>query len=790
MKSLNRIALPFIILHTVIYYYWICFWKNDPWTLALGGNIICLIGVITALLFMIVTIVRSKGKQKYFWLLLALGNFCYLISELIWDYYELILKVDAPSPGWADIFCYMQVLLAIIAIAYKFHEKKHDFKAAKFIFDSFIVMAVVTTIIWNYIIGPLFSQSESFLTIIVSIGYPIGDLGILFGIISLFMSSNLMFPRKVMQLLSIGLVIQSVGDLWYAFSSLTNAYVFGSLFDPLWALSAMTIAFAGLIYSVKDNESLNTENILEHQKTDKLRLLLPYISILILLIIILTTDQKITSLFIGFTITILLMIVRQIFTLSENQHLLRQFHELNKNLEDKVTDRTIELTVLNTELTTVNTELSQANKMFSHLSYYDSLTGLQNRSSINKIIPNLISLHLKFAVLFLDLDNFKHINDSMGHSMGDILLKKIAQHLKSVVRSTDIVARSGGDEFMIILKEIKSREIVVEIAQHIIDSFKTSIRLNDYDLIVSTSIGIALYPDDGEDIELLVKNSDIAMYEAKKQGRNRYYFSKEIHDNKLTDRLKLIRHLHFALEKNEFRLYIQPKFNITTLEIIGGEVLLRWVHPELGFVLPGIFISLTEETGLIVPISEWILKTAFQQIKDWSDNYSLENIRFSINVSPLQFLQNNMVSFVKDCLNEIKLDAKYIELEITENIALQNSENVLSKLHQIKDLGIEISIDDFGTGYSSMSYLSKYPINTLKIDISFVRVLTKNKENEAIVTAIIAMAHSLNLKVIAEGIETEEQLQILREKKCDFGQGYLIGKPMALSEFEEKFIKK
>lgn len=385
MKWFNRLAFFFIILHTLIYYYWIFFWKNDPWVLALGGNIICLIGVITALLFMIVTIVRSKGNQKYFWFLLALGNFCYLISELIWDYYELILKVDVPSPGWADIFCYMQVLLAIIAIAYKFHEKKHDFKATKYIFDSVIVMAVVTTIIWNYIIGPLFSQSESFLTIIVSIGYPIGDLAILFGVISLFMSSTLMFPRKVMQLMSIGLAIQSVGDLWYAFSSLTNAYVFGSLFDPLWTLSAMTVAFSGLIYSMQDNETLNTENILEYQKTDKLRLLLPYVSILLLLTIIIATDQRVTSLLIGFAITISLMIIRQIFTLLENQSLLKQFHELNRDLEDKVTDRTRELTISNTKL--------------SHLSYYDSLTGLQNRASMNEIIPNLISILHKFAIL-------------------------------------------------------------------------------------------------------------------------------------------------------------------------------------------------------------------------------------------------------------------------------------------------------------------------------------------------------------------------------------------------------
>lgn len=430
------------------------------------------------------------------------------------------------------------------------------------------------------------------------------------------------------------------------------------------------------------------------------------------------------------------------------------------------------------------TEINNNINTLSHLSYHDSLTGLTNRASMNELITNFISLHHKFTLLFLDLDNFKNINDSLGHSMGDSLLKIIGQHLQSVVRSTDIVARLGGDEFMIILREVKDREIAAGIAQHILDSFKTSIKLKDYDLTISTSIGITLYPDDGEDIEILVKNADIAMYEAKKQGKNRYYFSKGIDDNELINRLRLISYLHLALEKNEFRLYIQPKFDINTLETIGGEVLIRWFHPEIGLVLPGSFISLAEETGLIIPIGEWILKKSFQQIKDWSDNNNLGDMRFSINISPLQFLQNNLISFIKECLNATKVETKYLEFEITENIALQKSETILNKLLQIKELGIEISIDDFGTGYSSMSYLNKYPIDTLKIDVSFVKEITKNKENEAIVTAIIAMAHSLNLKVIAEGIETEEQLRILRKKKCDFGQGYLIGKPMDVDSFE------
>ena len=782
MKRLNHIALPIIVLHTLIYYYWIYLYKRNPWMLDLGGNIICLIGVTTALLFIVVTTVRSKGKERYFWLMLTLENFSYLISEIILTYYMVILRVPVLAPGWVDIFSYMRALLAITAIGCLFYQKKHVLKAAKFFLDSLIVMSVVTTIVWKYVIGPLLNQSGLVLSLIASVGYPIGDLVLLFGAISLFMSSTSMLPKKAIRIMSLGLVINSIADFWYSFTSLTSTYVFGSWVDPLWTLSVMIVAYSGIIYLSQNNNTLDMETSLDYRRTDKVRLLFPYISIVVLLIIVIATGSKFNVLLVGFAITILLMIVRQVFTILENQSLLKNFYVLNRDLEDKVTERTRELTI-------INTELNQANKLLSYRSSHDSLTGLTNRASMNELIPRLISVRQKFALLFLDLDNFKHINDSLGHSMGDSLLKKIGQNLKSVVRSTDCVTRLGGDEFMIILKNINDRKIVINIAQKIIDSFKTSIKLNDYDLIVSASIGIALYPDDGKDIEALVKNSDIAMYEAKKQGRNSYYFYKGIDDNDLLDRLKIINYLHSALKKNEFRLYIQPKFDITTLEIIGGEVLIRWASPEMGLVLPGVFISLAEETGLIIPMGEWIIKNSFHQIKVWSHLYDLGNMRFSINISPLQFLQNNLISFIKNCLNETKLEAKYIEFEITESIALQNSENNLYKLRQIRKLGIEISIDDFGAGYSSMSYLSKYPINTLKIDISFVKDLTNNKENEAIITAIIAMAHSLHLMVIAEGIETKEQLQLLCEKGCDFGQGYLIGKPLDAYNFEKMFIK-
>ncbi|TGE33226.1 DUF4084 domain-containing protein [Desulfosporosinus sp. Sb-LF] len=350
MRLLKRLGFPLIILYTLVYYGWIYHWQQDSWLLTLGGDIICLIGVITATLFTIVTTLRSKDTQKVFWSLLSLANLCYLISEIIWDYYELFLKVDVPFPGWVDIFCYMQVILFIAAITYSY-KKRHAFQVAKFIFDTVIIMSVVTTLIWHYIVGPLFSQSQSTLYIIASVGYPIGDLGLLFGAISLFMSSTYMFPKRVAIFMSVGFVIQAIGDLCYAYTLLTSSYVSsGSYFDPLWTLSILIIAFSGFIYAIEDQETINSEDTLGYQKTDKIRLVLPYFSLVFLLTIILGSNEKIDILLIGFAITIFLTAIRQVFTLLENITLIRRFHDLNTDLENKVTERTKELSVMNTKL--------------------------------------------------------------------------------------------------------------------------------------------------------------------------------------------------------------------------------------------------------------------------------------------------------------------------------------------------------------------------------------------------------------------------------------------------------
>ena len=385
----------------------------------------------------------------------------------------------------------------------------------------------------------------------------------------------------------------------------------------------------------------------------------------------------------------------------------------------------------------------------------DQLTGLPNRilfqdhltAALNEARQNKTRL----AVLFIDLDRFKYINDTLGHKVGDLLLMQVVERLISCLRDDEALYRLGGDE--------------------------------GHELFISTSIGISWYPEDGEDMETLYKNADMAMYRAKEQGRNNY----QVFDVRMNDyafeRLQLEKDLRKALEREEFLVYYQPQIHIPTGRIIGMEALVRWEHPKRGMVSPGQFIPLAEETRLIIPIGEWVLRTACAQNKAWQDA-GFPHVRVSVNLSAHQFLEPHLAQMIKQVLDETGLAPEYLDLEITESITMNNIDRAIATMHELASLGIQMSIDDFGTGYSSLSYLKKFPIHTLKIDRSFVRDIPNDSDDGAIATAIIAMAHSLNLNVIAEGVETADQLEFLGERGCDEMQGYLVSRPVPASEFE------
>ncbi|CAM4420713.1 EAL domain-containing protein [Paenibacillus alkaliterrae] len=433
------------------------------------------------------------------------------------------------------------------------------------------------------------------------------------------------------------------------------------------------------------------------------------------------------------------------------------------------------------------TERKRAEETIKHMAYHDALTGLPNRSLFyNRLSYAMLhaKIHnLMLAVMFVDLDRFKLINDTLGHSVGDFLLQAVAERLQNCLREVDTLSRQGGDEFTVIIEKI-AKEEAAHVAQRILYSFSQPFLIEGRELFITPSIGVSLYPADGHDIETLVKNADTAMYHAKEQGRNNYQFYTSDMNKMITKKMMLENALRKALERQEFTIFYQPQVSIQTNKMIGMEALIRWQHPEMGLISPTEFIPLAEETGLIVPIGEWVLRTVCSQNKAWQAA-EYPPVRISVNLSARQFQQGNLADTLSRILQETRLEPQYLELEITESIIMQNIEKTIATLNELKLMGVQISVDDFGTGFSSLSYLKHFPVDTLKIDQSFVWDINICPKDTAIVTTIINMAHNLQLKVIAEGVETQEQFTFLKQQQCDEVQGYLFSKPLSCEEAEK-----
>jgi diguanylate cyclase (GGDEF)-like protein/PAS domain S-box-containing protein len=438
------------------------------------------------------------------------------------------------------------------------------------------------------------------------------------------------------------------------------------------------------------------------------------------------------------------------------------------------------------------TEQKRNEERIRHQAYHDTLTGLPNRLLFNDRLQLALvqTRHAseQLAVMFIDLDRFKNINDSLGYSVGDQLLQSMAQRLKDCTRDEDTVARMGGDEFTVMLPRIKQLSDVNQVAHKVLNGLSQPLQVEGHELVVTASIGISLYPNDGKQAETLIKNADSAMYSAKEQGKNKYQLYNTDMNTNAMEHLTLETQLRHALEHEEFCLHYQPQVNIASGQLIGFEALVRWQHPELGLVVPGKFIPLLEETGLIVPVGEWILNQACRQNHAWREA-GLIPVRVAVNFSSHQFRTNTLSQMVKQALKNNDLPADSLEVEITEGVLMDDVQQCSKTLQQLRNMGVSIAIDDFGTGYSSLSYLKQLPVDTLKIDQSFVRDITCNPQDMEIVTSIITMAHGLDLRVIAEGVETTEQLQLLSDLGCDQIQGYFTGWPLTTKQTTELLQK-
>jgi diguanylate cyclase (GGDEF)-like protein/PAS domain S-box-containing protein len=432
------------------------------------------------------------------------------------------------------------------------------------------------------------------------------------------------------------------------------------------------------------------------------------------------------------------------------------------------------------------TDRKVAQEQMEYQAYHDILTGLPNRLLFRDRIEIALA-HAKrhrtnAAVLFLDLDQFKLVNDTLGHTVGDGLLQEVANRLVAAIRADDTVARMGGDEFTVLLTDIKETGSSAIVAQKLLDAISRPMVIEGHEIYATTSIGVALFPDDGGDAETLLRRSDSAMYRAKEAGRNNFQFVPITTIEMTSERLEIERSLHHAFEREEFVVHYQPMTNLLTGNIVGAEALIRWNHPEKGLMSPDDFIPIAEECGLILPIGEWVLRTAVRQMKEWHPEHGL--LRVAVNLSARQFQQRDLTAMIEKILTESNYPPELLDIEITESTAMHNADVSLAVMNRLRSMGVRISIDDFGTGYSSLSYLKRFPIDTVKIDQNFVRDLSDVSNDGAIITAVISMARALNLRVVAEGVETEAQLDFLRRENCEVVQGFLHSRPVSAAEFD------
>lgn len=438
------------------------------------------------------------------------------------------------------------------------------------------------------------------------------------------------------------------------------------------------------------------------------------------------------------------------------------------------------------------TERKRADERILHLANYDELTGLPNRALFTQLLEQALSeskfAQKQVAVLFIDLDRFKLINDSLGHNSGDFVLRQIAKRLTEVLPRRGTIARFGGDEFVVLMRDCGIPAEAASAAQKMLAAIAQLLQIEGNEYQLTASIGISAFPGDGENAQTILKHADVAMSRAKEQGKNNYQFYSSQMNKHSFERLVLERFLRHALEQGEFEVYYQPKINLVTGCVTGMEALLRWMQPAMGMISPVKFIPLAEETGLIVPIGAWVLRAACAQNRAWQLQ-GLPPLRVAVNLSARQFADDDLHAIIVSILAETELAPEFLELEITESVTMDNPEHAAALLHRLKALGISLAIDDFGTGYSSLSYLKKFPIDNVKIDRSFIMNIPDDEDDIAITKAVIAMAHSLRLKVIAEGVESERHATFLREQGCDEAQGYLFGKPMPADEFTQMMLQ-
>ena len=722
---------------------------------------------------------KNMGEYKKYGIFLSIASLFYFLGDVTWVHYQTYIGLDVPVFHINTIFYCMNNIMITIAIWYYVIKNLSKWNGMQLILDGIVFSVLLFYIFWTTILRFLVPEMLTFEfdTLVMSI-YLFSDLLIILGVLIIFQSEE---NNKINKLHLVSFLFWSLGDVLYYYLYFNYYYNSGFEFDVIvdmfWPTILLLIAYSYICKFNNENVNVVNNNAKTLNKAPDKELAIP-ITVLYVLSIIASRNN--IYLIIGFTALYAIrhLLTKFIYAYKFNEHLTINYKLVNNSL-----------TLKTEELQQRTEELQQKNEELYTLANIDSLTGLPNRRNFVEYLDNLI--HKKdgtgsFALFFIDLDRFKSINDWYGHDIGDELLIATSERLMANVSKCDFIARQGGDEFIVILDNINDANDALNKSKKLIEAFREPFIINGSKLISTISVGLSIYPLNTSNRSGLMKFADIALYRAKRDGKNvarLYNCDMKKEENR---KLEIESKLYDSIENNELELYYQPQICTKTEKIIGIEALLRWTNPELGVVPPLEFIPIAEDNGFIINLGDWVLEEACKSIKTLNEKHNI-NLRIGINISTKQFLTSNLVYSIESNIKKYDLKSEWIDIEITESLSVNNEAKTIEKLNQLKELGISISIDDFGIGYSSLSYLKVYPINTLKIARELINGINSNPDDYKIVKAIISMCKDLNLNNIAEGVESEEQVNILKSLGCKEIQGYYYGKPMKFEDIE-KFI--
>lgn len=755
----------------------------------------------------------SKHSQQLgtAWGMIALSALAFTLGDAAWAVLELGLS-EPPFPSMADMFYlinYPLLLAGVLLLPEKPATRGEQIK--KFL-DMGIVMVAALLGFWNYLMGPLVASNADYpiLEQAILMAYPVGDLVLLWALLRIiYKRSDEQEENDVPAfLLAASLTVTIVADCIYTYQVFMGTYVSGGFVDILWRGGILLIGLAGISQVTALRPLKSTVRFPEGlssliKSIKSITPYFPYVWLIAAYLILMRSNSypiymDFFALSLGIGGIIGLVLLRQVITLTENDQLNRELQQTMGQLQGQAQA----LETANQELQNEIAERKSVEQQLTYDSLHDAMTGLPNRVLFLDRLGQAIEYckrrtEYTFAVLFVDIDHFKVINDSLGHLIGDQLLIAAGKRMRECLRSSDTVARLGGDEFAILLEVTGEKNSVLAIAEKLQDALRFPFRLDGHELYITASIGIVLSVDGYLHPEEVLRDADIAMYQAKASGKARF----ETFDIKMRShaffRLQMEQEMRTALENGDFQLYYQPIVSMRTNQLVSFEALIRWAHPTRGILLPGEFLPVAEESGLILPIEKWVLDEACAQLRKWHESYpSLGHVSVNVNISNRLFSQPNFIESVMSTLRKQNLKPEALKLEITENVLISNYVAANEVFTKLRDLGVQLEIDDFGSGYSALGYLQHFPISAIKIDKSFVDEIGKSRRGLELIRAIVSMARELGMEAIAEGIETGEQLSELKNLSCHFGQGFLLSKPLdkesagnVLKEYETQAIR-